>query len=92
MHLDWEISCHHNNVMLIEFDSIKRSKTLAECGLDFAQAGAAFDGLHFTDEDLREVYAEPRFVTIGPVDGRLMVLVWTSRGRLAPHHLNEESQ
>ena len=40
MHLDWEISCHHNNVMLIEFDSIKRAKTLAERGLDFAQAGS----------------------------------------------------
>jgi hypothetical protein len=38
MHLDCEISCHHNNVMLIEFDSIKRAKTLAERGPDFAHA------------------------------------------------------
>ncbi len=40
MHLDWEISCHRNNVMLIEFDSIKRAKTLAERGLDFTHAGS----------------------------------------------------
>ena len=36
------------NVMQIEFDPDKRDKTLAERGLDFAQAGDVFAGVKST--------------------------------------------
>ena len=65
--------------MLLEFDEGKRDKTLAERGLDFAQAGEVFAGRHLTAEDLHEACTEPRFITTGLLAGRLVVLVWTPR-------------
>jgi uncharacterized DUF497 family protein len=66
--------------MLIEFDEAKRRKALAERGLDFARAGEVFAGKHFTAQDMREDYCEPRYITAGQLDGRMVVMVWTPRG------------
>lgn len=66
--------------MEIEFDSDKREKTLIERGLDFACAGEVFSGTHFTAEDTREDYSEPRYITVGTLGGRTVVLAWTPRG------------
>jgi uncharacterized DUF497 family protein len=66
--------------MLIEFDADKRDTTLSQRGLDFARAAEIFAGRHYTGEDLREDYAEPRFITVGLLDGRMVVMVWTPRG------------
>ena len=68
--------------MEIEFDDTKRSKTLLERGLDFAHAKALFEGLHFTAQDTRAGYEEDRFITVGWLDARLVVLVWTPRGKV----------
>ena len=67
--------------MLIEFDTVKRDKTLTERGLDFARANEIFAGHHFTAEDIRENYNESRFITVGNLDGRMVVAVWTPRGK-----------
>ncbi|HNF64490.1 MAG TPA: BrnT family toxin [Plasticicumulans sp.] len=66
--------------MKIEFDPGKRDKTLAERGLDFARADEVFAGRHFTAEDAREDYSEPRYITVGKLDDRMVVMVWTPRG------------
>ena len=66
--------------MQIEFDEAKRKKTLAERGLDFAQAVEVFAGPHFTGQDSRQAYLEDRFITAGLMGGRLVVMVWTPRG------------
>ena len=66
----------------IKFDPDKRAKTLTERGLDFARAGEVFGGRHFTAEDTREDYSEPRYITLGKLDGRMVVLVWTPRGEV----------
>ena len=66
--------------MRITFDPIKRDRTLAERGLDFAQAAEVFAGLRFTREDDRVDYGEQRFVTVGLLDGRMVIVVWTPRG------------
>ncbi|MDQ4628603.1 BrnT family toxin [Janthinobacterium lividum] len=67
--------------MRITFDAVKREKTLRERGLDFARARVVFDGLTITLPDQRQDYGEPRFITAGWLDERLVVLVWTPRGR-----------
>jgi len=64
----------------IEFDPKKRAKTLAERGIDFAGAEEVFAGRHFTAEDIREDYSEPRFITVGKLEGRMVIMVWTPRG------------
>jgi uncharacterized DUF497 family protein len=65
--------------MEIEFDESKRNKTLAERGLDFARAAEVFRDTHFTAQDARQDYAEDRFITVGHLDDRLIVMVWTPR-------------
>ena len=70
------------SAMQIEFDPDKRDKTLAERGLDFAQAGEVFAGVNVTAEDARFDYGEPRFTTVGVLDGRMVILVWTPRGEV----------
>jgi uncharacterized DUF497 family protein len=66
--------------MLIEFDADKRDTTFSQRGLDFARAAEIFSGRQYTGEDLREDYAEPRYITVGLLDGRMVVMVWTPRG------------
>ena len=66
--------------MGIEYDQAKREKTLLERGLDFARADEIFAGIHFTGEDVRVNYQETRHISIGWLDKRLVVLVWTPRG------------
>lgn len=68
--------------MQIEFDPAKRNRTLAERGLDFQRATEVFAGHHLTAQDPRDGYDEARFITVGTLDGRLVVLVWTPRGRV----------
>lgn len=66
--------------MRIEFDPDKRNKAISERGLDFARAEEVFAGANVTAEDARFDYGEPRFTTVGALDGRMVVLVWTPRG------------
>ena len=66
--------------MTVEFDEAKRARTLDERGLDMARAGEVFDGASLTVEDDRMDYGETRYITIGFLDERMVVLVWTPRG------------
>lgn len=60
-------------------DKAKRDTTLAERGLDFADAALVFDGPTATLEDTRKDYGEPRFRTMGLLYGRAVMVVWTPR-------------
>jgi uncharacterized protein len=66
--------------MDIEFDPNKRELTLQARGLDFADAGALFAGPTVTREDTRQDYGEVRWITMGLLDNRSVVVVWTARG------------
>lgn len=65
--------------MIIEFDTEKREKTLVERGLDFADSAKVFADLHFVARDDRFDYGEERFITVGYLGDRIVVLVWTPR-------------
>ena len=65
--------------MVIEFDAAKRDATLEVRGLDMARAGEVFAGATLTVEDDRQDYGEDRFITIGFLDERMVILVWTPR-------------
>ena len=67
--------------MEIEFDEAKRMRTLAARGLDFADAGFLFAGVHATRPDARKDYGEPRFQTLGFIHGHAAMAVWTPRGK-----------
>lgn len=63
--------------MDISFDPVKRADTLANRGLDFADAGLVFASRTVTVQDTRQAYGEDRFITAGYLAGRCVVLVWT---------------
>lgn len=65
--------------MEISYDAGKREWTLREWGLDFDDAVRVFAGTKLTIEDDRRDYGEQRFQTMGRLDGRLVMLVWTPR-------------
>ena len=66
--------------MRITCDPAKRQRTLQGRGLDMRRAKEIFAGYHFTRVDDRFDYGEPRFTTVGWLDSRLVVFVWTPRG------------
>ncbi len=66
--------------MDIEFDPIKRDVTLAQRGVDFADAALVFATPHITFRDDRVEYGEDRFITVGHLNGRMVFLAWTPRG------------
>ncbi len=55
----------------------KRLSTLEKRGLDFADAGPVFDGPTFTFEDDRRDYGEQRWVTMGLLRDKVVVIVHT---------------
>jgi len=66
--------------MRITFDSAKRDRTLAERGLDFADAALVFSGVTLEVEDTRRNYGEPRIICYGLLEGRMVVVGYTPRG------------
>lgn len=67
-------------MMRITFDPVKREKTLAGRGLDFADAGLVFEGVTLEVKDIRKNYGEPRIICYGFLGGRLVVVGYTPRG------------
>lgn len=55
----------------------KRQTTLSQRGLDFASAEDLFAGPTFTFEDDREDYGEERWVTLGLLRSKVVVIVHT---------------
>jgi len=66
--------------MRITFDPAKRRATLAERGLDFADAVHVFEGPTLEIEDRRCDYGEPRIICFGYLAGRMVVVGYTPRG------------
>jgi uncharacterized protein len=59
----------------ITYDPVKRTKNLAKHGLDLADAAKVFEGEY---SNARSDYVgEKRFIAVGYLDKRLVVVVWT---------------
>jgi uncharacterized protein len=65
--------------MKIIFDPEKRKRTFAERGLDMGRANEVLSGPAVTSEDDRRDYGETRYLTVGFLDDRMVVVVWTQR-------------
>jgi uncharacterized protein len=66
--------------MIISFDPAKRAATLAERGLDFLDADLMLADWTLTFEDERFDYGEPRYISVGFLAKRMVVIGWTPRG------------
>ena len=65
--------------MEITFDAEKRNWTFRARGLDFARSPEVFTSAVTTFNDERFDYREQRRITVGYLDGRMIVIVWTER-------------
>lgn len=63
--------------MRFTWDEQKRKRNLRDHGLDFADAPRVFEGPTYTYEDDRFQYDEPRFVTLGLINGVSVSIVHT---------------
>ena len=63
--------------MRITFDPAKRAETLRRRRLDFLDAESVFAGLTYTILDQRFPYSEDRYITVGLLSGRMVIVVWT---------------
>ena len=66
--------------MRITFDAAKREKTLAERGLDFADAAFVFAGVTLEVEGTRKSFGDARVICCGLLAGRMVVVGYTPRG------------
>ena len=66
--------------MRITFDPAKRVRTLAERGLDFADAELVFAGTTIEIDDTRRNYGERRVICYGLLAGHIVVVGYTPRG------------
>ena len=63
--------------MEITFDPEKRAETLRRRRIDFLDAKNVFAGRTYTIPDERFPYPEDRFITVGLLSGRMVIVVWT---------------
>ncbi|MCW5697478.1 MAG: BrnT family toxin [Bauldia sp.] len=66
--------------MEYEWDPVKAAGNLAKHGVAFEQTQGFGWEEATTTEDARRNYGESRFIAVGPIEGRLHVLVYTRRG------------
>ena len=65
--------------MQYEWDENKCRNNIEKHGVDFADAPEIFLSPMLVLPDERRTYGEPRFIGIGVIQGRTMVIVYTER-------------
>ncbi|QTA88703.1 BrnT family toxin [Desulfonema magnum] len=65
--------------MKFTWDQTKQKTNLAKHGFDFADAEAVFAGMTYTFGDNRTYYGEDRFITLGMLKGRIVVIAHTEQ-------------
>ncbi len=66
--------------MRFEWDETKDQSNRLKHGLSFADAPLVFEGPTLTFEDLRQDYSEQRYLTVGELSGRVVIIAHTLRG------------
>lgn len=66
--------------MRFEWDEWKRQRNIRKHGFDFKDAWQIFNAPMLVALDEREDYGEDRWIGIGMLKGRVVVLVFTERG------------
>lgn len=68
--------------MEFEWDENKRQTNIAKHGIDFIDAQKIFDYDTVTIEDNRFNYGEQRFIALGLLKGKVIVVVYTERNNI----------
>jgi uncharacterized DUF497 family protein len=73
------MSGHENPQIGYEWDDNKETQNILKHGIDFESATLIWESMTISEIDGRFDYGEERFFTIGEVDGRTIVVVFTWR-------------
>lgn len=65
----------YNTSMFLTWDEAKRQANLRKHGFDFADVESVFEGDTFTFEDDRFDYGEVRLITLGLLQGMVVVVI-----------------
>ncbi len=76
---DVNIKRIYNKSIELEWDEVKRQRNIVWRALDFADAGEIFNGKQVTKIDVRKYYGELRYIALGMLKARLVVVVYTER-------------
>jgi uncharacterized DUF497 family protein len=83
--LPWPVDvvtlCNYTSEVRFEWDEAKREANLRKHGIDFVGIEELFAGYTVTFEDDRDDYGEQRFITFGVLNGGVVVVAHTERGR-----------
>lgn len=63
--------------MIYNWDEAKRKRNLLKHQLDFNDAEKVFNGVTFTFEDKKSFYDEKRFITIGMLYSKVVIIAHT---------------
>ena len=66
--------------MEFEWDEDKRQSNICRHGIDFVDVRLVFNDYTVTVEDTRFAYGETRYITVGLLKGRAVVVAHTERG------------
>jgi uncharacterized protein len=66
--------------MRFEWDEAKNQSNQQKHGLNFADVPRVFAGRTLTFDDSRQAYGEPRYLTVGSLAGRVVIVAHTLRG------------
>jgi hypothetical protein len=66
--------------MKLEWDDAKNQSNQLKHGVNFADAPLVFAGRTLTFEDLLRPCGEPRYLTVGTLAGRVVIIAHTLRG------------
>ena len=69
---------------MMTYSDSKRLTNLEKHGIDLAECAPVFDAPLLTEEDKRSAYGEQRLRSLGWLQGRVVVLIWTER-ETGPH-------
>jgi len=73
------------NMLMVTWDEAKRRENIRKYKIDLAGLEPVFDFPMVTVEDDREAYGELRLQSLGILQGRVVLLVWTPRGDDTSH-------
>lgn len=65
--------------MKYEWDEDKNRVNIEKHGIDFAASHELFEGDRFIFTDHRKDYGEDRFIAVGHINQRVMIVVFTQR-------------
>ncbi len=72
----------------MNYDPTKREINLAKHGIDLIDCPAVFDYPMLTQQDNRITYGEERLISLGWLNGKVILMVWVDETEQGPRYIS----